>query len=245
MNKDKKQIINKRRRLQPRIYDSSYVYCRCHLKALKDFISLLYQDIKNPAVLDIGCGDKPLLSLFHEVQYIGIDMDAQSLADFIIDCNKDNFPLKDCSIDAVLLSNSLEHIYNTNHLIDEISRVLKPGGLIFFSVPMNYPVHAHPDDYFRFTPYYFKRRFQDFDIIQLNVSNSVFSTPLLLVSQLFDTFFAQYVCAVPVLILNLSSIFIDWITKIISASVNLEILTRFWSAGPLEINGIIRKKTGF
>ena len=173
MNKVKKNRLNVRRRLNPRIYDFSYICCRSHFRTLKTFIKTLYQTTKEPCILDIGCGTKPLQYFFPESQYIGVDLDSESNADFILDCNKDIFPLQDHSIDAVILSNSLEHIFNTTHLLHEIRRVLKPGGLLYFSVPMTFPVHAHPDDYHRFTQYCIERLFADWDIIKLNVTNSV------------------------------------------------------------------------
>lgn len=49
-------------------------------------------------------------------------------------------PLESCEIideqyDLVILSAVLEHLYNPNEVLAEISRVLKPGGLLFFDVP--------------------------------------------------------------------------------------------------------------
>jgi 2-polyprenyl-3-methyl-5-hydroxy-6-metoxy-1,4-benzoquinol methylase len=49
-------------------------------------------------------------------------------------------PLEECGLtdsyyDVVILSAVLEHLYNPDDVIAEISRVLKPGGWLFFDVP--------------------------------------------------------------------------------------------------------------
>lgn len=43
--------------------------------------------------------------------------------------------IADCEFDAVILEAVLEHLYNPDSVIDKISRVLKPGGLLYVDVP--------------------------------------------------------------------------------------------------------------
>lgn len=238
---DKKHLLSTRRRVRPRIYDFCYLHCRSHFRAFEKFIGLLYEWASRPIVLDIGCGDKPFRRWLSEGQHIGIDIDSNSAADYVLDCNTDCFPMAKDSVDGVILSNSLEHIFDTSHLLTEISRVLKPGGLIYFSVPMTFPVHAHPDDYYRFTPYYFERVFSDWEILQLNVTNSVFSTPLLLTGQILETFFPTWLTFLPIMLLNSSALLLDCSTKLLFRLLKMKILMRVWSGGPLELNAIIRK----
>ena len=237
----KKYLLNTRRRIRPRIHDFCYLHCRSHLRTFESFSGFLYERTSHPLVLDIGCGNKPFRGWFSEGQYIGVDMDSNSAADFVLDCNRDSFPMAKDFVDGVILSNSLEHIFDTSHLLTEIFRVLKPGGFIYFSVPMMFPVHAHPDDYYRFTPHYFERLFSDWDILQLNVTNSVFSTPLLLTCQILETFFPIWLTFLPITLLNSCALVLDYSTKLIFTFLRAKILMRVWSGGPLELNGIIRK----
>lgn len=60
-------------------------------------------------------------------------------------------PLRDASVDAVLSSEVLEHVRDAGRCVDEVFRVLKPGGRFLFSVPFLYPLHADPHDFRRFT----------------------------------------------------------------------------------------------
>lgn len=242
---DKKNLLNIRRRTQPRIHDFCYLHCRSHLRTLESFINRLYdRSTSNPVVLDVGCGCKPFEERFSEGHYIGVDIDPDSAADFVLDCNKDSFPTPKDSVDGVILSNTLEHIFDISHLLAEICRVLKPGGLIYFSVPMTFPVHAHPDDYYRFTPHYFERSFSGWEILQLNVTNSVFSTPLLWTAQVLETFLPTWITFLPITLLNSCALLLDHSTKMLFGLMKANILMRVWSGGPLEINGLVRKPHG-
>lgn len=62
------------------------------------------------------------------------------------------FPVDDATFDAVLSFNTLEHVYDGPAMVAEMFRVLKPGGRAIITVPWIFRIHAHPDDYFRATP---------------------------------------------------------------------------------------------
>jgi SAM-dependent methyltransferase len=48
-------------------------------------------------------------------------------------------PFADASFDCVIISEVLEHLHEDDRAIDEISRVLRPGGLLALSVPREGP----------------------------------------------------------------------------------------------------------
>jgi ubiquinone/menaquinone biosynthesis C-methylase UbiE len=54
---------------------------------------------------------------------------------FDLDNDKTSFPLCDASFDAVISLATLEHIINLDKHINELRRILKPGGHLFLSVP--------------------------------------------------------------------------------------------------------------
>ncbi|MEO8464134.1 MAG: methyltransferase domain-containing protein [Gammaproteobacteria bacterium] len=56
------------------------------------------------------------------------------------------------TFDAVVCDAVLEHVPRPWVAIAELNRVLKPGGAIWVSVPMSYPYHEGPKDYWRVTP---------------------------------------------------------------------------------------------
>jgi SAM-dependent methyltransferase len=60
---------------------------------------------------------------------------------------------EDDSFDVVLFDMVLEHIEGSpQDAIDELRRVLKPGGILFCTTVLFYPIHAYPSDFWRFTP---------------------------------------------------------------------------------------------
>jgi SAM-dependent methyltransferase len=62
-----------------------------------------------------------------------------------------HIPLKDKSIDGVVIQAVLEHVLNPQQVVDEIYRVLRPGGLVYADTPFMWPVHEGPYDFTRFT----------------------------------------------------------------------------------------------
>ena len=86
-----------------------------------------------------------------------------------IDLEKDVLSQSDASVDTVLLFNVLEHIYNYQHLLAEINRVLKPGGQILGVVPFLVAYHPDPHDYWRFTKEALEKIFQATGFSQIEI----------------------------------------------------------------------------
>lgn len=64
-----------------------------------------------------------------------------------------SFP--DGSFDYVICDQVIEHIPHPQQAVDELYRVLKPGGWLLLAVPFMDPIHTRPDnvsDFWRFTP---------------------------------------------------------------------------------------------
>lgn len=62
-----------------------------------------------------------------------------------------SLPIKSCSIDTVLILDVLEHLPRPDEAIQEIARVLRPGGRVIIQVPFLYPTHDSPRDFHRWT----------------------------------------------------------------------------------------------
>lgn len=106
-------------------------------------------------VLDTCAGWEPnyYQPLFPGKRYIKQDMQDfdPPCIDLLCDIT-DMKPVSDESIGLVLNLESLEHIPYPQKAIDEIYRVLKPGGLLILTTVMHFKIHHAPKDYWRFTP---------------------------------------------------------------------------------------------
>ncbi|HEX4445480.1 MAG TPA: class I SAM-dependent methyltransferase [Polyangiaceae bacterium] len=110
------------------------------------------------AMVDVGCGAQPYRPLVHPgVRYRGIDTDA-ARAHFgyeIPDTEYfagDVWPLADASVNFVLATETLEHVFDTGRFVGEAARCLEPGGTLMMTVPFAARWHFIPHDFWRFTP---------------------------------------------------------------------------------------------
>ena len=102
-------------------------------------------------VLDVGGGrDAPHdASWGQEVRRWRLDILIAHRPDVVGDAGR--LPIRDGSVDAVAMMEVLEHVPRPWEVLDEIWRVLRPGGVLVGSAPLVWPIHGDPDDYFRFT----------------------------------------------------------------------------------------------
>ncbi len=67
------------------------------------------------------------------------------------------------TVGTVIMLDTLEHVQDPIRALKEVHRVLKRGGCAIISSLMAGPIHAHPNDYWRFTPESFRILLQLFD----------------------------------------------------------------------------------
>ena len=72
-----------------------------------------------------------------------------------------HYPFEDGTFDKIMLRCLLEHVDDPKEILKEAARVLKLNGKIVIEVPFINPIHAAPDDFFRFTPSGLSKLIQD------------------------------------------------------------------------------------
>ena len=70
-------------------------------------------------------------------------------------------PFKDASFDTVVNSLVLEHTFEPVKMVQEIGRVLRPGGHALFLIPQTGVIHDIPENYYNFTRFWIEKAFQD------------------------------------------------------------------------------------
>ncbi len=107
-------------------------------------------------LVDLGCGKAPLFGVYdrrtRSVTLVdwGSSLHENPHLDLVQDLNSP-LHLPSDSFDTVLLSDVLEHIREPAGLMQEIARILRPGGALLMNVPFLYGLHEVPHDYFRYT----------------------------------------------------------------------------------------------
>ncbi|MBR2425729.1 MAG: class I SAM-dependent methyltransferase [Lentisphaeria bacterium] len=143
----------------------------------------------NGKVLDVGCGTKPYKKLISYECYVGLEYDTEENrknknADFFYDGHQ--FPFENASFDSILCNQVLEHVFNPDKFLSEVSRVLRPGGKLLLTVPFVWDEHEQPFDYGRYTSFGLKELLfnHGFTVLEHHKTCNDFSA----ISQLYATF---------------------------------------------------------
>ena len=107
-------------------------------------------------VLDAGAGDGRHRPLFSGAQYEAADFEAvptKTYSENDMICDLSAIPVEDDRYDLVLLTQVLEHVPEPHTVLNELARVLKPGGHLWATMPLFYEEHDQPYDFFRYTQF--------------------------------------------------------------------------------------------
>jgi ubiquinone/menaquinone biosynthesis C-methylase UbiE len=130
-------------------------------------------------LLDVGSGVMPYRSFILEnskvTRYIGLDFPAGKYADQVFPdlvWNGLHIPLEEAAVECVMATEVLEHCPDPYAVINEIHRVLKPGGSFFFTVPFLWPLHDNPYDEYRYTPFSLHRLLEGVGFCNIDIRAS-------------------------------------------------------------------------
>ena len=104
-------------------------------------------------LLDLGCGERKYPGA------IGLDKNPLSDADILCDLDHLPYPLTSETFDLVMCDNVLEHLKEPLHAMEEIHRILKPGGVVKIISP-----HFSSDDSFTDITHRYHFSFRSFDL---------------------------------------------------------------------------------
>lgn len=127
----------------------------------------------NSVVVDVGAGQCELEMFFQDSNYIGIDL---AVGDEKWDFSKisvlgdvQQLPFKSSFANVALNIWVMEHIPNPQSMVDEMFRILKPGGKVFLVVPFALHEHQQPHDFYRYTRFGVRHLFDTAGFTNVNV----------------------------------------------------------------------------
>lgn len=115
-------------------------------------------------LLDFGCGGQPYRALFSSAvsRYVGADVAAAAgvSLDVVLTPGMP-VPLADRSVDTILSTQTVEHVFDVRKYLNECRRLLSPRGRLVMTAPMHWRQHEIPFDYWRFTRFAIERLMQE------------------------------------------------------------------------------------
>lgn len=124
--------------------------------------------------LDIANGGSPYSRFFPK--RVAVDIVKQPDTDVVADVHNLREHFKEGEFGVVLCTDALEHFYHPHKAVEEMHRVLKPGGVLILSTRFIFPLHEVPHDYFRFTEYGLKYLLRDFEIVEFHDTGGTMHT---------------------------------------------------------------------
>lgn len=118
-------------------------------------------------LVDLGCGRAPLFERYRTRVDRSVCLDrlphtaaAWRHLDVVADLDA-GIPLQSDSVDALLVTDVLEHLSDPARLWHDAARILRPGGRMILGVPFLYRIHEAPYDYFRYTRFRLEKFCED------------------------------------------------------------------------------------
>ncbi|RVQ65799.1 SAM-dependent methyltransferase [Croceicoccus ponticola] len=112
-------------------------------------------------VLDAASGSQPYRHLLDHCLYESADFEQSNrpYAPTTHVCDLTAIPVESEHFDAILFNQGLEHMPDPLAVLNELHRVLKPGGRILCTAPFFYEEHEQPYDFYRYTQFAYQHMF--------------------------------------------------------------------------------------
>lgn len=140
-------------------------FIHANLQYLQDSFINFIKNIQQKKILDVGCGRRSYEKFIDKSNnYIGLEVDLENketnkLADEFY--NGIDLPYENDHFDILLCMQVLEHAIDSEKLISEFYRVLKPEGIVYITVPFIWGEHEIPYDFRRYTSFGIKKSLED------------------------------------------------------------------------------------
>jgi methionine biosynthesis protein MetW len=110
-------------------------------------VAKIFTELRGERLLDVGCGDGDITLLLKErmgaKEAYGLELAHEAVTAakqkgiicYQLDIDETDFPFNDEFFDSVYCGEIIEHLFNPDHLLKEVFRVLKRGGRCVITTP--------------------------------------------------------------------------------------------------------------
>jgi SAM-dependent methyltransferase len=136
---------------------------------ISDFVRNSIKEHRNKLILEIGPRDKPNEELSRENVVETLDICHRENVTYVADITKPN-DVPNERFDIIYCLDVLEHTYEPWEGLQQIYKYLKPGGLLYLSLPFQFRIHGPIPDCYRISEYGLKYLIQKYkyEIIEMN-----------------------------------------------------------------------------
>ena len=131
------------------------------------------------SILDVGAGSCPYRHLFNHCEYRTQDVallqgdqlrhGGYGRIDYVGDATA--IPAPEGEFDAVLCTEMLEHHPEPIRVVKELSRILKPGGVLLLTAPLGSGIHQEPYHFYGgYTPYWYEKFLPEAGFEQITIT---------------------------------------------------------------------------
>lgn len=172
--------------VHPSLTDFSYLDCRRRTQLIQETAARLQPG--NKMLLDVGGRGKPYAKFFCDsvMRHLVVDIEPGASVDIVADARL--LPVAGSSVDVVLCTQVIEHIPEPVPVLQEIFRVLRPGGTLILSVPGIFPQHGSPGDYWRYMPQGLSWLLRDFCKVEIRGETGTVGSLFLVLNMYLFTF---------------------------------------------------------
>lgn len=157
-------------------------------RGLRKFVTSSLANLpENAVVLNVGAGGRTARVIREaisgrSIRVVSLDIDPARDPDIVADVITFESPNH---FDAIIMIEVLEHVRHPFSAIENVHRLLKPGGTLYMSTPFLFPVHDRPMDFFRYTNYGLEHLCSAFESAIVRARDSWAETLCVLLARMF------------------------------------------------------------
>lgn len=152
--------------------NETFSLARDHLAAFVKKTSAALAE-KSGKLLEVGPQDRLLVrEAFANFMVDTFDVVDTYAPTLVGDITKHNHFIPDSTYDCIVCLEVVEHTLNPFDAVKELRRILKDGGYLLISAPLNWRIHGPSPDCWRITEHGWRALLRDFDIEEIDILES-------------------------------------------------------------------------